>query len=63
MAEYSQAEQAAAVAAGVDWLEAGSPEIQLMGRFLDDHGDPSEWSQATADLYEAEHARLMGGAL
>lgn len=62
MAEYSPEEKARAAAAGADWLESGlNPEIQLMNRFLDDHGDPSEWTEDVAHQYEAEHSRLMGG--
>lgn len=33
-------------------------EIELMGRFMDDHGDPSTWGYETALLYAAEVARL-----
>ncbi|RPE34973.1 hypothetical protein [Kitasatospora cineracea] len=33
-------------------------EIALMGRFMDDHGDPSEWSQDTALEYAAAVATL-----
>ncbi|MEU4296441.1 hypothetical protein [Kitasatospora aureofaciens] len=59
MAEYSPEERSAALAAGENWLET-DPELLLMGAFIDDHGDPSEWSQATVDLYAAEHNKLMG---
>lgn len=62
MAEYTAEERARAVAAGEDWLEAGDPEIALMSRFLDDHGDPSEWTEDIARQYETEHNELMGGA-
>lgn len=33
-------------------------EIALMGRFMDDHGDPSEWSCTTALQYAAAVAQL-----
>ncbi|MFE5582501.1 hypothetical protein [Kitasatospora sp. NPDC056531] len=59
MAEYTQDEKAAALRAGENWLET-DPELLLMGRFMDDHGDPSTWSQAMEDLYMAEHNVLMG---
>ncbi|MFJ9771136.1 hypothetical protein ACIRVF_07825 [Kitasatospora sp. NPDC101157] len=59
MTEYSPEERSPALAAGENWSET-DPELLLMGRFIDDHGDPSEWSQATAALYVAEHNKLMG---
>lgn len=67
MAEYTQ-EQAAAVrrmaehAAELPLCEPVSGEVALMGRYLDEHGDPSEWDAGTAAEYEAEHRDLMGGA-
>lgn len=38
-------------------------EIELMGRFMDDHGDPSEWSGDTALQYAAAVAQLRAEEL
>lgn len=38
-------------------------EIELMGRFMDDHGDPSTWDLTTALLYAAAVAELRAEEL
>jgi hypothetical protein len=67
MAEYSREQVAASrrMAEHAAELPVCRPvpgEKALMGKYLDAHGDPSEWSQATAKAYVDEHNELMGGA-
>ncbi|MEU8920028.1 hypothetical protein AB0D10_03695 [Kitasatospora sp. NPDC048545] len=68
MSVYTE-EQAAAVrrmaehAAELPTCGLTPGEEALMGRYLDAHGDPTEWDTDTAALWVTVHNDLIGGAL